>query len=202
MSEPPQITKPAVQLRKILSLLSTAGELIISEWEQNAHQDSPQNKSHTEYIAVKTVIAVVGSLESLILEPHVQLLPLSTSYMIARAPHVAAEKDVANQLDAAGERGMSAQELAQATGAEEGKLCRIMRALTPHNVFVEVEEDRFADNNVSQTRVGDTAFRSHIIIKCGCFIHYISHSSLLTIAIQRPSALHSKRPPPQRLILP
>ena len=124
--------KNVIQLREILSLLSTAVEKIASEWELRSSEDSlharnegaDSSESHDEYDAVKTVLAAVGSLESLIMEPHVRLISLSTSYTIARALHIAAENSVAEVLARAGESGLRATHLARSTGIDEKKLCK------------------------------------------------------------------------------
>ena len=124
--------KPIAQLREILSLLSTAVETIASEWELHSNEGllngeagyTASSASHTKYNAVKTVLAAVGSLESLVVEPHVRLISLSTSYTIARALHIAAERNVAELLARAGDDGIHATELARLTGIEEKKLCK------------------------------------------------------------------------------
>ncbi|CZR56846.1 related to O-methyltransferase [Phialocephala subalpina] len=177
-------SKPVAQLREILSLLSTAVEKIASEWELHSSHDSHHGSreatdssvSHTEYDAVNTVLAAVGSLESLVLEPHVHLISMSMSYTIARALHIAAEHNVADLLARAGEEGLHAADLARSTGIEEKKLCRIMRSLTSHHVFQEVEEDCFANNHVSGVLVGDAPFRAHVLTKGQ--IHYTASDFL------------------------
>lgn len=128
----PDIDKRVTQLREIFSLLSTAVEKVASEWELRSSEDTLHARtegaestvSHAEYDAVKTVLAAVGSLESLIQEPHVRLISLSTSYTIARALHIAAENNVAELLAGAGDDGLRAVDLARSTGIEEKKLCK------------------------------------------------------------------------------
>jgi hypothetical protein len=185
--------KSVTQLREIFTLLSTAVEKLASEWELRSSKDPlhtdtkgvDSSVSHVEYNTVKTVLAAVGSLESLILEPHARVISLSISYTIARALHIAAENNIAEVLARAGDDGLLAADLARSTGIEEKKLCkytsqpmdgelfladlsvgRIMRSLTSHHIFQEVKEDCFANNHVSQVLVGDAPFRSHILMKC------------------------------------
>jgi hypothetical protein len=124
--------KPVAQLREILALLSTAVEQLACEWESRlgtgiCHaelENVGSNVTHAEYKTVKTVLAAVGSLESLIVEPHAHLFSMATSYTIARALHVAAENNVAEVLAGAGEGGLRAAELATSTGIEEKKLSK------------------------------------------------------------------------------
>ncbi|OAL29887.1 hypothetical protein AYO22_01793 [Fonsecaea multimorphosa] len=177
--------KPAAQLREVLALLSAAVESLASEWESSpGHDDAAASAtdtenaaaattttkntntvSHAENDAVKVIIAALGSIESLVLDPHTRLLNLSMSYLIARALHVAAEHGVAELLARAEQGGVSAVQLAKETGIEEGKLCRVMRTLTSHHVFQEIEEGCFANNRISQALVGDAAFQANIVMK-------------------------------------
>ncbi|OAP57195.1 hypothetical protein AYL99_07933 [Fonsecaea erecta] len=160
-------SKPAAQLRAVLALLSVAVENLASEWESSPGDDfaSSSTVSHAEHDAVKVIIAALGSIESLVLDPHTRLLNLSMSYLISRALHVAAEHRLAELLARAEEGGATAGHLARTTGLEEGKLCRVMRTLTSHHVFQEVEEGRFANNRISQALVGDAAFQANIVMK-------------------------------------
>jgi hypothetical protein len=127
----PRTIKDATQLREILFLLSTAVEKIASEWEPRLSgslhakiDDAELILSHAEHDAIKTVQAAVGSLESLIVEPHMQLVCMATSFTIARALHIAAEGNVAELLSQAGKEGLSVTDLARETGIEEKKLCK------------------------------------------------------------------------------
>lgn len=120
------------ELREIVSLLSTAVEKLISERKEGSSKDFVHTKtedtgstiSHAEHDAVKTVLAAAGSLESLVVEPHVRLISLSTSYTISRALHIAAENNIAEVLAQAGDDGLRVVELARSTGIEEKKLCK------------------------------------------------------------------------------
>lgn len=139
----PSSRKSVVQLREILALLSAAVEDIASEWELSSNEDYPRGenklsdatKSHTEYDAVKTVLAAVGSLESLIVDPYVRLITLSASYTIARALHIAAEINVAELLEQGGDDGVHASILARSTGIEENKLCKHAFKLRSRDCF-------------------------------------------------------------------
>lgn len=124
------ISQPATQLREILALLSTAAEDLASEWEFRVRNESPNARtknghtivSHTEHELVKVVLAAVGSLESMIVDPYVRLTNLSTLYMISRALHIAAENDIAEHLAEASDTGVSIVELSMKSGMEENKL--------------------------------------------------------------------------------
>ncbi|KIW81975.1 hypothetical protein Z517_05001 [Fonsecaea pedrosoi CBS 271.37] len=171
----------AAQLRAVLALLATAVENLACEWESspsgngvvdaNIETAVPDTStvSHAEHDAVKTILAALGSIESLVLDPHTRLLNLSMSYLIARALHVVADHRVAELLtlnhNKPEARGVSAEDLARTTGLEQGKLCRVMRTLTSHHVFEEVEDGRFANNRISHALVGDAAFQANILLK-------------------------------------
>ncbi|KIW97886.1 uncharacterized protein Z519_01470 [Cladophialophora bantiana CBS 173.52] len=161
----PRTNKPATQLRQILALLSVAVENLASEWESSPSQDTSSTMSHAECDAVKTIIASLGSLESLVLDPHTRLLNLSMSYLVSRALHIAAEHEIAELLSQDTNDGVSAAHLARVTGIEEGKLCRVMRTLTSHHIFQEIKEGWFANNHISQALVSDAAFQANIIMK-------------------------------------
>jgi hypothetical protein len=126
--------KSVTQLREIVSLLSAAVEKVAAEWEGQPGKDplngqtegARSSVSHAEKQTVKTVLAAVGSLESLIVDPHERLLALSTSYTIARAVHIVAENNVAELLAQAGDGGLRAVDLARSTGIEEKKLCEYL----------------------------------------------------------------------------
>ncbi len=130
---PPPIDKPAQQTRDILNLLSANVERLASDWESTPNGDSVDTTSedvglpvsHAEYDAVKTILAALGSLESLVLNPHMRLSTLSMSYTTARALHIAAEHNIAELLAQHEDDGVPAAQLAKSTGIEEAKLCTL-----------------------------------------------------------------------------
>ncbi|KAM0813177.1 putative O-methyltransferase domain-containing protein [Seiridium cardinale] len=160
----------AAQLREILALLSTAVEKVAREWERasdgdDAHSSEPGDHVNAQsgYDPTKTALAALGSIESLITDPHRLLINMSSSYLVSRALHIVADHDIAAVLTRTGDnRGVHATELAKVTGLDKGKLRRIIRALTSHHIFQEVEEDIFANNHISKVLPGDPAFRAHI----------------------------------------
>ncbi|KAK9772277.1 putative O-methyltransferase domain-containing protein [Seiridium cardinale] len=174
----------AAQLREILALLSTAVEKVAREWERasdgdDAHSSEPGDHVNAQsgYDPTKTALAALGSIESLITDPHRLLINMSSSYLVSRALHIVADHDIAAVLTRTGDnRGVHATELAKVTGLDKGKLRRIIRALTSHHIFQEVEEDIFANNHISKVLPGDPAFRAHIMMK-GRF-HYTASDHL------------------------
>ncbi|EXJ75293.1 uncharacterized protein A1O5_01989 [Cladophialophora psammophila CBS 110553] len=172
----PKINKPAAQLRQILALLSAAVENLASEWESSARQDNGNTVSHGEDDAVNTIIAALGWLESLVLDPHTRLLNLFMSYLVARALHIAAEHEIAKLLSHDTNDGVSASHLGRITGIEEGKLCRVMRTLTSHHIFQEVKEGWFVNNHISQALVSDAAFQANITMKAKIVVYLFDRS--------------------------
>ncbi|KIW65329.1 hypothetical protein, variant [Phialophora macrospora] len=170
----PKIDNPAAQLREVSAILSAAVETLASEWESlpsrdtadpDVQRDGSRSVSWAEHDAAKVIFAAMGSLESLVQEPHSRLLNLSMSYFIARALHIAVEHRIADLLARAGKDGVSGTSLARSTGIEEGKICRIMRALASHHIFQEVKDGCFANNHISQVLVDDAAFRANLVMK-------------------------------------
>ncbi|KAK9414632.1 putative O-methyltransferase domain-containing protein [Seiridium unicorne] len=174
----------AAQLREILALLSTAVEKVARKWEgapdgDDAHSSEPRDyvNAQSSYDPTKTALAALGSIESLITDPYRLLINMSTSYLVSRALHIVADHDIAAVLARTGDdRGVHVTELAKVTGLDKGKLCRIMRALTSHHIFQEVEEDTFANNHISKVLAGDPAFRAHIMMKGR--VHYTASDHL------------------------
>ncbi|ETS79069.1 hypothetical protein PFICI_08922 [Pestalotiopsis fici W106-1] len=176
----------ALQLRKVLQLLTTAINDIASRWESESRDENAVEiryngtTQHTAQDPVKVALAAMGHVESLITEPHRLVVDMSTSYLISRALHIVADHDIAGIIAAAnGADGVHVEELARLAGMEQDKLCRIMRALVSHHVFQEVEERRFANNHVSETLAGDPAFRAHIMMKGR--VHYAASDHLPSI---------------------
>ncbi|KIV82206.1 hypothetical protein PV11_04333 [Exophiala sideris] len=197
----PQYEESAQQLRELLRLLSSAVETLLHERDVspnsklsdkgNKDATSTGSTSHAEYNAVKVIRAALGSLESLVLDPHDLLLGFSSSYLLSRALHIVAEQNVAEHLAQGGQNGLHVSHLANISGMEEGKLCRIMRALVSNHIFIETDEGRFANNHVSEALVGDDAFRAIIMMKGR--VHY-SASDFLPSVLTNPVVGHSYEP--------
>ena len=119
-----EVQDRATQLRQVLSVLSTTAEKLASEWD--AVTDSvnvTSTASQAEFDARKVILAALGSMESLVQDPHMRLLTLSTSYLISRALHIVAEHDIAGIIAGGGEGGVSILELADRTNIQQDKLC-------------------------------------------------------------------------------
>jgi len=128
----PQRDQPGEQLRELLRLLSSAVESLAHERDVSlssnvpgmGNKDTSISTAHPEDDAVKVIRAALGSLESLVLDPHELLLGFSSSYLLSRALHIAADQNIAEHLAQAGQDGLHVSHLARISGVEEGKLCK------------------------------------------------------------------------------
>ncbi|TCD63174.1 hypothetical protein EIP91_005871 [Steccherinum ochraceum] len=161
----------AQQLRTAIRLLTEASEVVIKDWENE--ERSPTTKqsdgssvpSHALHDARRTMQGAMGLCNELVLEPRARLMEMALEFYEARALHVAVEAQVADILDAEGdkERGMTAAEISRKTGIKEHKIARILRTLASSHVFREVSYGYFANNSVSQVLVGNEPLRSFIL---------------------------------------
>jgi hypothetical protein len=92
---------------------------------------------------VKAVIGLSNRLEKLrtkLNPPSILLLEKITGYWLSQAIYVAAQLKIADHL-AKGPKSVA--ELAQATGADEQNLYRLLRALASVGIFAQVKDDQF-----------------------------------------------------------
>lgn len=128
----PQHDQGGKQLRDVLRVLITATERLtlqrhatLSRNDRNKEtQETITTAAYDEYEVVKVIRAALGSLESLILDPHDLLLGLSSSYILSRALHIVAEQNIAEHLAQAEQDGLHISQLATLSGIDEGKLCK------------------------------------------------------------------------------
>jgi hypothetical protein len=73
--------------------------------------------------AQRTILAISGSLNELLIEPANRLQEFAGQFWEARALAVAAERRIPDLLHDAGEGGMNVKTLSQKTGVESAKLC-------------------------------------------------------------------------------
>ncbi|KAI1380797.1 putative O-methyltransferase [Hypoxylon crocopeplum] len=164
------VSSRATALRQVVKLIQDASETLISEWESPAPDAVPESETsfaipgRKAYDAQRTIIAALGSIEELVAEPHLRLVEFAELYFEVRALHVAIEHDIAILLAECGADGVPVEDLAKATGLEQNKLIRILRALTSQHVFREVAPGRFANNRISQALVGDEKLQAQV--KC------------------------------------
>ncbi|KAK6193174.1 hypothetical protein LQW54_012727 [Pestalotiopsis sp. IQ-011] len=165
-----------------MQFLTAAVDEIATCWEDETCVSTEDviARQHGRPDPVKTVLAALAHVESLVTEPHRLLVDMSTSYLTSRALHIAADHDIAGIIARAGEvDGLHIGELARLAVVDQDKLCRIMRALASQHVFREVTRERFANNHVSAALAGDTAFRAHIMMKGR--VHYAASDYLPSV---------------------
>lgn len=129
----PQHNQGGEQLGELLRVLTTAVEKLAVQRDaatlsgsdpKREAQDAITTTAYDEYDYVKVIRAVLGSLESLVLDPHTLLLGFSSSYLLSRALHIVAEQNIAEHLAGAGHGGLHISHLARLSGIDEAKLCR------------------------------------------------------------------------------
>lgn len=122
----------ALQLRQVTQLLTAAVDEIATRWEDKTLEEthvSTENvgiaRQHDRPDPVKTVLAALGHVESLVTEPHRLLVDMSTSYLTSRALHIAADHDIAGIIARAdGDDGLHVEELARLAAVDQDKLCK------------------------------------------------------------------------------
>ncbi|KAI1778221.1 putative O-methyltransferase [Hypoxylon cercidicola] len=164
------VSSRAAALRQVVKLIQEASETLISEWESPAPDAVPASETNftipgrKAYDAQRLLMAALGSIEELVVEPHHRLVDFAEMYFEARALHVAMEHDIAVLLSKGGADGVPVEDLAKATGLEQKKLARILRVLTTQHIFREVAPDRFANNRITQALVNDEKLQAQV--KC------------------------------------
>ncbi|KAI1764122.1 putative O-methyltransferase [Hypoxylon sp. FL1150] len=157
-------------LRQIVKLVQKASETLISEWESPAPDAVPASEMNYDipgrkaYDAQRLIVAALGSIQELVIEPHYRLVDFAEQYFEARSLHVAMEHDIAVLLSKGAKDGVHVGELAKATGLEQKKLARILRVLTTQHIFREVAPDTFANNRITQALVDDEKLQAQV--KC------------------------------------
>lgn len=113
--------------------------------------------------AQRTLLAAAGKLTELVSSPQTRLIEVANQYFEARALHVVADKRIPDIL-AKREKGVSVTELSQEVGIEARKLSRLLRCLCSIHIFNEIEEDVFANNDISRALVGNEPLRAYIML--------------------------------------
>ncbi|KAK0669813.1 putative methyltransferase [Cercophora samala] len=113
--------------------------------------------------AQRTLLAAAGKLTELISSPQTRLIEVANQYFEARALHVVADKRVPDIL-AKHENGVPIKKLSDEVGIEARKLSRLLRCLCSIHIFNEVQEDVFANNDISRALVGNEPLRAYIML--------------------------------------
>lgn len=122
----------ALQLRQVTQLLTAAVDEIATCWEDETHEETHAStesagiaRQRDRPDPVKTILAALGHIESLVTEPHRLLVDMSTSYLTSRALHIAADHDIAGIIARAGDDdGLHIGELARLAVVDQNKLCK------------------------------------------------------------------------------
>ena len=169
-------TVDVVNLLKASELLNQSVRTVIEEWSKEEQPRAslsgkvtdggtpkilPSRKLHE---AQRTILAITGTLTELVSEAPNRVIEVATQYWESRALYIAAERRLPDLLAAAGENGVSAQELGKATGIEYLKLSRILRALCSIHIFREIAPDVFANNATSAALVHNEPLRAYVLL--------------------------------------
>ncbi|KAI1146766.1 S-adenosyl-L-methionine-dependent methyltransferase [Nemania diffusa] len=114
--------------------------------------------------AQRTLLSAAGMITELVSEPQGRLLEVSSQYFEARALHIVASHRVPDLIAKNEPGGLSIETLASQTGIESRKLSRLMRCLCSIHIFKEIDEDVFANNEISKSLVGNEFLRSYILL--------------------------------------
>ncbi|KAJ5456732.1 O-methyltransferase [Penicillium desertorum] len=152
----PPTVNDVVKLTQLGSLLSESIKVVTDEWSREQYDTSqtsgvdnarflPSKRLHQ---AQRTILAVSGALNEMVIEPFNRLQEVAAQFWESRALGVTVERRIPDILHEAGNAGMDVQILAQRTGIEPHKLCT----------------DRFANNRITAPLVGNEEFRAYILI--------------------------------------
>lgn len=103
--------------------------------------------------ATESVINLLNKLQIKMQPPSIAVLNMICGYWVTQFIYVAAKLNIADHLK---KRPMTCQELAQATGANEQALYRLMRGLASLGIFTETKEGRFKLNALGKSLCADT----------------------------------------------
>lgn len=120
----------AAQLLQLSELISTNIRSVIDAWakeSQSEDSNGPDGSphilpSHQLHQAQRTLLAAVGTLTELVSEPSVRVIEVACQYWESRALSIAAERRIPDFLAQAGAKGLTVEELGDATGIEPLKL--------------------------------------------------------------------------------
>ncbi|KAJ7061581.1 O-methyltransferase [Mycena amicta] len=101
--------------------------------------------------AIQNIVAAAGQIAAAVRDPAVSILNAAHAFQISSCVRAAAELNVAEILNSAGEQGLHVNDIAAPSEADPKLLARILRLLATHHIFREVEMDVFANNRISAT---------------------------------------------------
>jgi hypothetical protein len=127
----PPTVNDVVKLTQLGSLLSESVKVVTDEWSREQYDTSqtsgvdnarflPSKRLHQ---AQRTILAVSGALNEMVIEPFNRLQEVAAQFWESRALGVTVERRIPDILHEAGNAGMDVQILAQRTGIEPHKLC-------------------------------------------------------------------------------
>ncbi|KZT74224.1 S-adenosyl-L-methionine-dependent methyltransferase [Daedalea quercina L-15889] len=150
-------------LRSLTRLLVDTSEAITKEWETEEHHRPGLDGTPTFalpsrklYEARRIVRGACDMFINLVEDPRHRIQELAESFAATKALDTTLRAGVPDILAEAGPLGsVSAAELSQRTGIDEGKLVRVMRLLCSSGIYDEVEHLQFVNTGVSRVFVAN-----------------------------------------------
>lgn len=129
----PPTVNDVVKLTQLGDLLNESIKIVTDEWS-NERYDASQNPgvdnarflpSKRLHEAQRTILAISGALNEMVIEPFNRLQEFAAQFWESRALGVTVERRIPDILQEAGNDGMSVHDLAERTGIEPRKLCKL-----------------------------------------------------------------------------
>ncbi|KAL8784354.1 MAG: hypothetical protein Q9213_004006 [Squamulea squamosa] len=168
MERLPRSPEEADKLLLLADLLRDATLTVKEEWAKEDFS-GPVVKDTARILpsvrlweATKTIETISGALVELVCEPNQRVQQVLTQFFESRALFIAAERRIPDLLAEAGAQGMDIDVLAAKTGIEASKLSRIIRTLCATHIFMEIQDNRFANNRISEALVHNDGLRAYV----------------------------------------
>ncbi|KAI4098278.1 MAG: hypothetical protein LQ339_006537 [Xanthoria mediterranea] len=166
----PRSPEAADKLLLLADLLRNAALTVKDEWAEEdfsapAVQDTARIlPSPRLWEATRTIESISGALVELVCETDQRVQQVLLQFFESRALFIAAERQIPDLLaQAAGPApGVDIDAIAAKTGIHAGKLSRIMRTLCATHVFQDIDDNRFANNRVSEALVRNEGLLAYI----------------------------------------
>ncbi|OSX62842.1 hypothetical protein POSPLADRAFT_1140646 [Postia placenta MAD-698-R-SB12] len=164
------VAEKVQKLRALVSLLQDASETIIADWRADSAatdsgKDSVWNSSVPSpalYEARRVALGACGMYIDLVQDSATRLTEVASSYLPARALHIAVRAKIADFLASADQNeGIHIAVLSREVGIGEQKLLQILRCLACIHIFAEVQHNRFANTPTSMRIANDDLIRLH-----------------------------------------
>ena len=136
MERTPRTPAERKQLIDLGLLLSDNIKVVTEEWAKEDYTTDPNGRddvifdqanilpSRRLHEAQRSILAISGSLNELLIEPANRLQEFAGQFWEARALAVAAERRIPDLLHNAGDDGVDVKTLSKETGVESAKLCK------------------------------------------------------------------------------